>query len=330
MLNNIQYLRGISAFLVCGFHTYGWISDVYGVNVGKCLFSKGSAGVEIFFIISGFIMVYTTKSLDYNETTFRNMFDFLKKRIIRIMPLYTLLTLLWIVIFIPNFDYNYVNIVKIIKSILFIPYDKYPILYLGWTLNYEMFFYLIFALSFCFKKYRYFALAIFFIFQLLLQNNNFDNIILKFISSPMMSYFFSGVVIGLIVDKVKVNYKLSYLVLSYVILGLYFLDFIDIKNELGKYVFLSSVVFSIILGDFNLQQRSFRPLLFLGNISFSLYLIHPFISGFISANIINHDEIADVFKIPLYLIIISITFIISYLSYEFMEKRLNNYLRRLV
>ncbi|MDO4762843.1 MAG: acyltransferase [Flavobacteriaceae bacterium] len=329
ILNNVQYLRGIAALLVCGFHTQNWISNVYGYNLGKFLFGKGDDGVELFFIISGFIMVYTTKNMNL-EIPYKNIKEFLKKRAIRIMPLYTILTMFWIWIFIPDFSYNYVNVIKIIKSIFFIPYDKFPILYLGWTLNYEMFFYLVFAASFCFKRYRYYALTLFFLLQFGLQFFEFNDIRLQFVNAPIVSYFFSGVLIGLLVDKVKIKYYKSYLIGAWVLLVLYFLDFIQINNQYLQFLFLSIVVFMIVLGDFYLELVPFNVLLFLGNISYSIYLIHPFVSGFVLMNFISWEDISMEYRVVFYMLLILLTILISYILYILVEQKLTRMLKKLI
>ena len=63
-LNNLQILRGISALLVCCFHFREEINFEY-LKLGDILFSRGSIGVPIFFVISGFIMTFTTKKINF-------------------------------------------------------------------------------------------------------------------------------------------------------------------------------------------------------------------------------------------------------------------------
>ena len=60
-LQNLQVLRGIAALLVCCFHARIILNGE--TNYGDVFFGRGGIGVPIFFIISGFIMVYTTKTL---------------------------------------------------------------------------------------------------------------------------------------------------------------------------------------------------------------------------------------------------------------------------
>ena len=165
-LKNIQFLRGISALLVCCFHFKNNLNS-NDFNWGDLLFNKGSIGVPIFFVISGFIMVYTSKNINLNHSKIHLIVDFLIKRVIRIVPLYYLLTFAWIFLggsLLAYFQGDLVN--RLWRSLLFLPQKEFPILYLGWSLNYEMFFYFIFALSFFFTTKRYYFIILFMIISI--------------------------------------------------------------------------------------------------------------------------------------------------------------------
>jgi exopolysaccharide production protein ExoZ len=126
LLQSIQVLRGIAAIMVVVTHA----SASFGV---------GSAGVDIFFVISGFIMVHTTY---YNRGRLRPSL-FLKRRIARVVPLY------WLCSAVPAAHHE-AQIRTILASLFFIPVKNsdgaiQTILQSGWTLNFEMFFYVTFA-----------------------------------------------------------------------------------------------------------------------------------------------------------------------------------------
>jgi peptidoglycan/LPS O-acetylase OafA/YrhL len=131
-LYGLELLRFIAAALVLFFHI-----SVIGV---------GEFGVDIFFIISGFVMMYST------QTDSRNFF---LKRLIRIVPLYWLVTIItfsFYYIFPSFFSLPSNDLSHLVMSLLFIPFDKNgsghaPILSVGWTLNYEMYFYFLFSLA---------------------------------------------------------------------------------------------------------------------------------------------------------------------------------------
>jgi exopolysaccharide production protein ExoZ len=136
MISNLQVLRGLAALGVVFYHT------AFTFNGGV---HTEFQGVSVFFVISGFIMTYITRE-DSNH--------FLVQRLIRIVPLYWLCTLPFVAVWFKGTGRAWTDgsIANIAKSLFFIPYqdangDIHPLLGVGWTLNLEMFFYAIFALS---------------------------------------------------------------------------------------------------------------------------------------------------------------------------------------
>jgi len=84
VLNSVQILRGVAAFGVLFYHATRWIGPLPGIEIG-------AAGVDLFFVISGFIMVYASEPMFGQRGATRH---FLVRRIIRIVPLYWGLTTL--------------------------------------------------------------------------------------------------------------------------------------------------------------------------------------------------------------------------------------------
>lgn len=150
MLVQLQYLRAIAALMVVYFHSVLQIGNVSAASDQPFpLF--GECGVDLFFILSGFVMWLTTagRSLSPGE--------FYRRRLTRIVPLYWLVTLAaaLIALLVPSllkstrFDGPH-----ILASLFFIPWlnpsiengtEIMPLVVPGWTLNYEMYFYLIFG-----------------------------------------------------------------------------------------------------------------------------------------------------------------------------------------
>ncbi|MFT4053516.1 MAG: acyltransferase [Novosphingobium sp.] len=158
-LTNIQHLRAIAALTVVFSHL---IASAHVIaRSGHTSFAIppifGTFGVDVFFVISGFIMYYTTAT-HFGEPG--ATVQFLRRRLIRIVPIYWLLTLLQAaVLFASRMDQADKQIppTQLIKSFFFIPYlsesGKYrPILGVGWTLNFEMLFYVVFALTLLFPR----------------------------------------------------------------------------------------------------------------------------------------------------------------------------------
>jgi peptidoglycan/LPS O-acetylase OafA/YrhL len=144
-LISIQYLRALAALSVVVSHLYAPLSRL---GYSGYLPGFSAAGVDLFFVISGFIMWVTTCEGGIGPL------QFYRKRIVRIVPLYWTVTTLIVVVmlFRPSllvtsaFDLHHV-----VMSYLFIPSihpvlgSVEPVLTQGWTLNYEMFFYVLFG-----------------------------------------------------------------------------------------------------------------------------------------------------------------------------------------
>jgi peptidoglycan/LPS O-acetylase OafA/YrhL len=151
-LQNLQILRAVAATSVVYWH------------IGS--FPRfGFFGVDVFFVLSGFVMAMVVANG-------QNPRNFVMSRATRIVPLYWLLTTC-------RFSLSALtpallnspaaNLSEYIKSLLFIPYFKgnggfQPVLSVGWTLNYEMFFYLCMALAMFASRKRYILLTSGFIF----------------------------------------------------------------------------------------------------------------------------------------------------------------------
>ncbi len=98
-------------------------------------FKVGGAGVDLFFIISGFVMIYSSRELFGSA---KSAVIFARLRLIRIVPPYWIATtILILIVGAPSMDH-------LLKSLLFVT-DGEPFLAPGWTLNFEMLFYALFA-----------------------------------------------------------------------------------------------------------------------------------------------------------------------------------------
>ncbi|WP_426237953.1 acyltransferase family protein [Pararhizobium sp. DWP1-1-3] len=154
-LDSLQVLRGIAASLVVVDHSIlrnaEWAN--YPAIVRVAAPYSGTLGVAIFFVISGFIMMHTAGD------QFGKMgapLTFLRKRIVRIVPLYWAATALEAALRLHKG--GEIELRTLLTSLFFIPVPvapgEYmrPLLGVGWTLNYEMFFYCIFAVCLLFKR----------------------------------------------------------------------------------------------------------------------------------------------------------------------------------
>lgn len=148
MLNNIQVLRAIAALAVLAHHTLAELHARFALPGFGFLDSIGRAGVDLFFVISGFIMFHATH--ESPQTPLR----FWTNRLVRIAPLYWMATLLvvglWLAGLAP-FGVTRLDAQDVAASLAFLPDVRadgsgYPVLAVGWTLVYEMYFYALFGL----------------------------------------------------------------------------------------------------------------------------------------------------------------------------------------
>jgi exopolysaccharide production protein ExoZ len=146
----IQFLRAGAALAVAVMH-YQMDTQRAGLSDGlNFFFWMGNAGVDVFFVISGFVMVYSSQAL---FGTAHGPFKFFLRRVVRILPIYWVITSVYIAmaVAIPAFGKGY-SPSSIAGSYLFIPVERAPgvvepVVGQGWTLNYEMLFYAIFAIA---------------------------------------------------------------------------------------------------------------------------------------------------------------------------------------
>jgi len=151
-LTSIQILRAVAALGVLFHHTAHEVAAKTGVTVPFGELVVGAGGVDLFFVISGFVMVYASERLFAQPGATRVFF---LRRLARIVPLYWAATAILVgYIYVAHriFPPPFVTTEGVIASFLFIPYPlpsglMAPVHALGWTLNYEMFFYAVFALA---------------------------------------------------------------------------------------------------------------------------------------------------------------------------------------
>jgi peptidoglycan/LPS O-acetylase OafA/YrhL len=142
----IQGLRALAAFVVVIHHaTELWSEHV--TNFAPAIWETGAAGVDIFFVISGFVMAVSALRPGWEGKDSAK--PFILHRLIRIVPLYWIVTTLEIPLYVRHVK---PPLLFMLASYLFIPWrDDHgrilPMVAQGWTLTFEMFFYLWFALA---------------------------------------------------------------------------------------------------------------------------------------------------------------------------------------
>ncbi len=148
MLVYIQVLRFLAAFAVVAFHAWGVAPEGYKVpnNVVAYVLSCGGRGVDLFFVISGFIIFYATHRANQGAG------EFLRRRVERIVPLYFFVTISVTLLGVTLPDIfgtpDWFTARHVLKSLAFISFTdgETPVVYVGWSLEYEMYFYFTAAL----------------------------------------------------------------------------------------------------------------------------------------------------------------------------------------
>lgn len=153
----IQMLRGVAALLVVVFHAGMLVHDRFPAVGNHMVLAAGAGGVDIFFPISGFVIMVSGAGLAGREGGWRS---FLWRRLIRIVPLYWAATTvkLLAVLTAPRMAmHTSLGLWHTVASYLFVfahgpGGDTVPIVPVGWTLNFEMFFYAIFAATLAWRR----------------------------------------------------------------------------------------------------------------------------------------------------------------------------------
>ena len=214
MLIYIQVLRFLAAIAVVAFHALGVAPNGFKVPESAISFvlSYGGRGVDLFFVISGFIIFYAIHSAKLTPA------EFLRRRVERIVPLYFLVifavTILAMTLPATFGTPDWYTPRHILKSLAFIAFTdgEMPVVYVGWSLEYEMYFYLIVALLMALTRdvWRNIVIA----FSALVTvgripgvDEAFGNY--SFFADPMILEFVFGVIVGSVFVNGRVGLPMS-------------------------------------------------------------------------------------------------------------------------
>ncbi|MEL6530403.1 MAG: acyltransferase [Pseudomonadota bacterium] len=201
-LTHIQLLRALSGLIVVISHV-GWgfadhVGDGLGFELGANL--AGNAAIMVFFLISGYIMVVSSGPL-FGDAQGRRIFWV--RRILRAMPPYWLATIIFVVVMLVLHG-EWFGIDKIAKSMVLIPFwpdepgKPLPVLWPGWTLYYEMTFYLLFGVMIASGRMAaiVFTGKICLILSLIGLTIQFSSPILHTFTQPIFLLFVVGMALG--------------------------------------------------------------------------------------------------------------------------------------
>ena len=282
-LISIQLLRALASILVLMAHLQ--VKEIQYGDASSLLwqhFNVGAIGVDIFFVLSGFIIFFVAGNV---PSTTAAATRFFKLRVIRVLPMYWLLTTAALIVF-----YMHPEIVNktaskptvVLESYFLLPTDNKLLIQNGWTLSYEMLFYF----SFCaliFLPARFRAPALVTAACLTVGLGVFitpQTVTLKFLSSNLLLEFAYGVVLGAIfISPERPRYFTPFLGATLLILGAASIALmISINLGFGaargyRYGIPAALLVFAALA-LERQSRALSSLKILGDSSYSLYLLH--------------------------------------------------------
>jgi len=288
-LVSIQVLRGVAALLVLvGHATTALIVDQKAAAFPN--FTVGPFGVDLFFVISGFVMVYSSERLFGHPDAPRKFFA---RRLARIVPLYwaTSSVFIWFVV-------PYASTKSVLGSYFFTPHvpSEAPLLFVGWTLIYEMFFYTVFSIA-LFARRRLAVVAgagVFLVLFALLMPAPKDASVgffappashsFGYLADPIIIEFVFGMIIAL-AYRAGVRFSLQATIISIAAAVVWYVLAVPaIPRQYSCGLAAALIVAGTSLSSLPTPKsgRIIRPAIFLGDISYALYLTHMLAFAFLA------------------------------------------------
>jgi peptidoglycan/LPS O-acetylase OafA/YrhL len=287
----VQALRAMAAMLVVFEHCiYLWLSRIVGQPKAS-YWMNGAAGVDIFFVISGFVMTVTLPNIRKYS---RPIAVFLRRRITRIVPLYWLATTLKVALLLaaPALAiHQTITLPNVLGSYFFWPVLNgegllAPVIIVGWTLNFEMFFYLIFsgAMSFGRRTISALTVAILLLTALSLVRRPSWPTVTSF-ASPLLLEFLYGVAIARLAQRRRLPGE----AFNWWIMGLGSLAILALFPHLPdepnltawRFLLWGTPAAMIVLGTVALEHRLRKLIpkwvISLGDSSYAIYLTQTFV-----------------------------------------------------
>lgn len=336
---NIQALRGISILLIILYHLLA-IEQKYnhGVAVLPDCFYIAFSAVDLFFIISGFVMVAVSQGQFRHQYAIQN---FIYHRLTRIFPAYWFYFFILLVIYLikPNLiNASQAHQVNLLESFFLLPQDKLPLIAVGWTLTYELYFYMVFA---CFlalpEKYFRYAIAVWasIILIVTFSTPNFSSPTLQVIFNPLTLEFIAGCVIGRLLYAGIHKYGSFFLVFGSTLLIINYLlyrQFIShtVPDGLLRVCLYGIPQACIVYAAVALEiRRNYfsKLLVLLGDSSYSTYLTHVMVLS-VLGRLWNIIFIPNKFiMIMAFITMVVSCLVFGYISYRLLEKPLIAFFR---
>lgn len=329
--NLIQILRGFAAIFVMLYHATKHYKSKELLFLNG-FFDNGFFGVDIFFVLSGFVIYCSSKK----HLTNGDGFGFLKRRLVRVYPsfwLFLLVPLTLVFIISPSFisdpsAFKFENYLKIV----FLVFNHPQISQVTWTLSFEVYFYLLFFLLIYNKKFKIIIGGVLLISILNLLNKDVlqDMYLKKYIFSPLLLEFFLGVIIAFIIENTKKKNNFLFVLLFCLSIFLFVLIDFFIANQyisISKHYRVLSYGFAsfflilalVLIEKFN-TIKPLKILILIGDSSYILYLIHSIILSFFDNTLILSGKLIFTNSQLTTILICVFILILSVFLHKFIEK----------
>ena len=296
-LESIQALRGVAVLAVVISHAMHEIAALAAGHLRNFdeKWFPGDFGVDLFFVISGFVMVYVSRDAFGRPGA---AIDYLRRRIVRIVPLYWVMTTLMIVVVVllpDSVDTATADPRQWLASYFFIPFQRAsdglirPVLGLGWSLQYEMLFYGLFALGLFLPRRQAIPVVALMLFAAWFvgAHSPGSGVAAKFLGHPIIFEFAAGMGLGwLFVAGARMP---SVLCLASAVAGAVLLfaappfdGTVDMSRHIHYGIPATLIVAAAVFFPGVEQFRSGRLALEAGETSYATYLSHPFVLGGLS------------------------------------------------
>lgn len=319
-LHNIQYLRAFAAIAISMHHSI-YNAQLYDrpTSVFRFLENWGTSSVDLFFVISGFIMVY----IQHYQN--KNSFYFFLDRVGRVVPTYWFYSILmtFILFFFPFlFNKMQFSIDWSLSSLFFLSnviLDKEPIIFVGWTLEYEMLFYLSLSLFVFFKSKFLLILYTSFFLAVCVFFFNTSLVVLNFIYGMFACIFF-----------LKINLNKNVKKILFIFSIFFYFSTIWIAEIFKGYIYIYGIASGILVySSASIKQYSNKFFLMLGDRSYSIYLIQVFsipalfkLISLLNLTFIPNDV--------LIIFVVLMSVFLGVISFNFTEKKFNFLYKKII
>ena len=285
VLFNLHLLRVVAALGVVYFHT----TSEAGLKLD---WDVGSRGVDVFFVISGFIIAYigTTKPE-----------QFFVRRLVRVVPFYwaaTLVVFAMVAVLPQLFRTTSASVPHLLASLVFLPHasgggEMQPTLLLGWSLNFEMFFYVVFALALKISPRWSPAICVAWIvaFVVAIHTIASTSDVMNFYARPIVLEFCFGIAVFYVFrwcsarkDQLAQSAALKWILMFLLVENLVSIVVFEecYRDQAPRYLLAGIPAFFIVASALLLERlwgitSKNRLIYLLGESSYIIYLVHPYI-----------------------------------------------------